>query len=499
MKKKGIGLIAGCVLVAGLAGAVAVVSQQKQVEEEAEESASAASSAESSDGEIVLSDQETNSVVSVQVTNSTGSYEVVRTQEADEEAETDAVYAIKGWEDLPTKNSVVRTLANNIASLTDASLVQEDVTDLDKYGLGDDATRAVMTFDDGSTFAFRIGNAVSDGENTYFAVEGSNTVYTVRQSLVANYQNAAEDFLSTTILEEPDDDDMPTVNTTTVSRTDLDYDIVLTYDPDANDSNTGGTASSYEMTEPIAAYLSVDRSTPVISGMFGMTVDHVLKIAPEEADFAEYGLDTPFGTAVMDCDDGNVYTLTIGTRYTEKDEETGDTVAYYPVYLDGVDAIYSMTEENCVWATVTPTDVASKLVITTYVWDVAELTVSAPNKETMDFVNSGTDKDTASITCNGEACDTERYRLFYTFLLATAAESVALDEEPVGEPAATLYFRTHDGSTEKEICFYRQDDFNCLMTVNGVSSFLCRASYIDAFLENMDRFDTDEDFLTTWS
>ncbi len=501
MNKKLIGLIGGCVLIAGLTAAVVVVSRQQDAEESSSEAAASSSAAEESQdpAALVLSSQDPNSVSVVAVTNSTGSYEIIRVTEADTEAGTSAVFGVKGWEEIPTNTSVAWTLANNIASLSATSIVAEDCTEMDKYGLGEDAAKAEMTFDDGSTFAFRVGSSVSDGENNYFAVEGEDTVYAVKTSLVANYQKGAEEFLSKTILEEPSDEAYPIVNSMTIDRENMDYDIVLTYNESANDENTGGTAATHEMTSPIPAYLSVERSTDVITGLFGLTVDGILKINPEEADLKEYGLDAPFGTAVMDCDDGNVYTLKIGDRYTETDEETGSTGAYYPVYLEGVDVIYYMAEESCLWATVTPTDLASSLVLATYVWNIEELNITAKDKEPMEFDVTGEDKETAVVKLNGELCDTERFRLFYTFLLQTTAESVTLDAEPVGEPEITLYFRTQDGTKEQEICFYRQDAFTCLMTINGVSCFSCRASYIDTFLENMDLFDTDEDFIKTWS
>ncbi|MBQ8513920.1 MAG: DUF4340 domain-containing protein [Ruminococcus sp.] len=499
MNKKIIGLIGGCVLIAGLAGAVAVVSQKQAAEQSSSEAEEAEQSSAADPALLVLSEQEPNHVASVAVTNSTGSFEIVRTAEADEDAGTDAVFGVKGWEDIPANTSVAWTLANNIASLSATSIVLEDCTDMEKYGLGDEAARAELTFDDGSTFAFRVGSSVSDGENNYFAVEGEDTVYAVKTSLVANYLKAAEDFLSLTLLEAPADDEYPIVNSLTVSREDMEKDIVLTYNDDANNENTGGTAASHEMTSPISAYLSVERSTDIITGIFGLRADGILKLYPEDGDLKEYGLDTPFGTAVMDCDDGNVYTLNIGDRFTETDEETGASAAWYPVMLEGIDAIYKMAEEDCLWADVTPTDLASSLVLATYVWDIAEMNITAEGQESMHFEITGEDKDTAVVKLNGEDCDTERYRLFYTFLLETKAESVALDEEPVGEPEITLYFRTHDGSKEQEICFYRQDAFNCLITINGVSSFSCRASFMDTFKENMARFDTDEDFDKTWS
>ena len=340
MNKKILGLLGGCVLIAGLSAAVVMVSRQQAAEESSSEAEMSASSAAVNEGDLVLSTQSAENVVSVNVENSNGSFEIVRTKKADAEAGTAVEFGVKGWEDLPTNTGLTSTLANNIASLTASSLVAEDCTDMDKYGLGDDAAKGTLKFDDGSTFSFRVGSAVSDGENNYFAVEGDDTVYAVKTSLVANYQNKAEGFLSLVMLKAPAEDEYPTVNTLTIKREDMDSDIVLTYAQDANNENTGGTAATHEMTSPISAYLSVERSKDIITGMFGVSSKSILKIHPEKADLAEYGLDKPFGTAVMDCDDGNKYTLLIGDKYTETDEEAGTSSVCYPVMLEGVDAIY---------------------------------------------------------------------------------------------------------------------------------------------------------------
>lgn len=484
MNKKILTLIGGCVLIAGLTTAVILVSR-KNAAEEAASSAAEASESAANEVDLVLSDRDMNQVVSIDVKNADDHYTIVRLQEADETAGTSAVFGIQGWEHVPTNTSLVMTLANNVASLTASSQVAEDCDNLDKYGLGSSAITAEMTFDDGTSFSYRIGNAVAGGENTYFSVEGSSTVYAVPVSKVANYSHTAKDFLSKTILEKPADEEMPTITGITIDRTDLKSPILLKRNEKSGDQ---------EMVAPISAYLSLERSDGVVNGMFGLLASSVLEIEPDNAALATYGLDEPFATAVMTCAEAPSYTLHIGNRYTE------NGTAYYPVLLEGADAIYQVAESSCPWATVTPTDLASRLVLTTYVWDIAELTVTGKDRETMEFRNAGTDKDTADISCNGADCDNERFRLFYTFLLATAAESVAdEDTQPVGEAEATLTLRTHDGSTNKHIEFYRQDAFTCLMVVNDVPSFTCRASYLDAFLENMDRFDTSEDFILTWS
>ncbi len=498
MNKKILGLAGGVVLVAGLAVAVVLVSSKQSDEQSSSEASSAVTTVNEED--LILSAQAVENVVSVEVTNPQDAYTIVRTEKADAEAGTSVVFKVKGWEDVPTDTSLASTLANNIASLTAASIVTEDCTDMDKYGLGDTASRGKLTFDDGSTFEFRAGTTLADGENDYFALEGDDTVYAVKTSLVANYKRTAEDFLSKVILKEPAEEDYPIVNSLTVQREDMEDDIVLSYADYADDDESlGGTAASHEMTEPIPAYLSVERSTDVITGIFGASAAKILKIYPEDSDLTQYGLDEPFGTAVMDCDDGNVYTLSIGDKFTETDEQTGADTVYYPVMLSDVDVIYAMTEEKCVWATVEPTDLASSLVLATYVWDIAELSLTAKGQEDMLFTMTGEDADTAEVKLNGEAVDTERYRKLYTFLLKTTAEGVALHEEHVGEPEATIYFRTHSGSKEQEICFYKQDAFNCLITINGESSFKCRTSFIDVLKKNMEIFGTDEDFITTWS
>ncbi|MDE6020598.1 MAG: DUF4340 domain-containing protein [Ruminococcus sp.] len=500
MNKKILGLVGGCILVAGLSAAVVVVSRQQAADESSSEAEISLSANDTDPADLVLSSQTADNVSSIEVKNSTGSYTIVRTAKADEEAGTAVTFGVKGFEDIPTNTALTSTLANNIAGLSASSVVLENCTDMNKYGLGDDAAKGVLHFDDGSSFAFRVGNSVSDGENNYFAVEGDDTVYAVKTSLIANYQNKAESFLSLVMLKAPAEDEYPIVNYLTIKREDMDYDIVLSYAQDANNENTGGTAATHEMISPIPAYLSVERSNDIITGMFGASASKILKIYPEKADLAKYGLDDkPFGTVIMECDDENTYTLNIGKKYVETDKETGVSSSYYPVMLEGVDAVYAMSADKCLWATAEPTDLASSLVLTTFVWDISRLSLEAEGQEKMDFTIEGDDKENAKVTLNGKSADSERYRKFYSFLLQTTAEGTAIGEEPSGKPEAVLNFETKNGKKKQEIAFYRQDSYTCLITIDGLSCFKCRASFIDTLKENMKLFDTDKDFIQTWS
>lgn len=497
MRKRKLGIIGGLVLVAALGGAALLLLSTDPSDDSSGNGSSSVE--ETSAAEIPLTSQEPNAVSSIDIQNASGSYEVVRVQEGDDE--NNAVYAISGWEDVPTDTSKLWTLSNNTATMAASAVVEEDCTDLEKFGLDEDtAALATLHFDDGSSYAFRIGNTASDSSLTYFAPAEEDTVYTIRTSLVSNFQNAAIDFLSKTILEAPAEDEYPIVNYLKIERKDMDYVFELDYDTTADDEDaTGGTVASHIMVSPVPTYLSVDRSTPVVTGMFGLTADSVVVPMPTEADLEEYGLSDPFGTAIMDCDDGNQYVLHFSESYTQTDEETGTTGIYYYAYLEGVNAIYSVTEENMVWATVEPTDVASKLVLATYVWDIGTLDVSMPGGDSFAFKVTGESADDAQVTLNGEPTDAERYRTFYSFLLNITAETIDFTSEPTGESLADIRIETQNGSYAREFQFYALDDFTCLITVDGKAAYTCRRSFLDVLKNNMAIYDTDEKFTTNWS
>ncbi len=495
MRKKALGIAGGVVLVAAL-GVTAFFLLKNDPGEEL--SSSDAELEESSGIAEVLTSQEPADVTSIDVKNAGGSFEVVRVKESDDSG--DAEYAIAGWEDLPTDTSLLWTLSNNTASMSSTDLVDEHCDDMEKFGLDEDNAVAVtLHFEDNSSYAFRIGSSISGTGVTYLSPEGTDTVYTVQNSLVSNFSKPAVDFLSKTIVEEPAEEDYPIIDSLTVEREDMDYPFELVYDTTAeDDDNLNGTVATHIMAKPVPAYLSVDRSTPVVTGIFGLTADEIVVPHPTEDDIKNAGLDNLFGTVTMKCDNGSTYVLHMSSRQTEKDTETGAETAYYNVCLDGVDAIYRIAAENLVWASVTPTDVTSKLVICTYVWDLSDVDVHMGDKK-LDFQIEATSADDAVVTVNGESTDAERYRLFYTFLLNTTAETIDWSSEPKGEPAAEIKLKTKNGSLDQTLEFYELDDFTCLITVNGQSAFTCRKSYLDVLEKNIDAYDSNDEFTMTWS
>ncbi|MBQ8296711.1 MAG: DUF4340 domain-containing protein [Ruminococcus sp.] len=416
-----------------------------------------------------------------------------------------ATYTLEGYEDIPLNTSVVGTLVNNANGLVSDSIVIEDCTDTAKYGFDDPEASVEVTYASGSSVKFVIGDAAPDASSTYLMIDGDDTVYTVTSSKMANYSKTLYDFVSTTVLEEPAEEDYPIVNSLRIQREDIDYDIFLEYDDKSEDSDyTGGTSATHVMREPTFSYLSVEDSTPITNGMFGLSAESVYSVHPDEASIAGVGLSEPFCTATMSCDDGNDYVILMSKPYID---ENGEEMHY--AMLEGGNVIYIVSSEDAQWGTITPIEISSKILFGTYVWNISDMKVSGSGLENIEFkavLKDGISEDSTNlaaedfnVTKNGEVFDAERYRQFYAFLVQASAEEFALDAEiPAGEPMAAVEFTDSYVNVTQKVEFYDYSSLSSLIVINGESKYLCSKSYVETIVENIKRIDTGEDYLTTW-
>ncbi len=455
------------------------------------------------DDKVTGTDPETGAdlegvIKSVAVKNSKDEYTVV--QKASQNADEEVRYTIDGFQEVPLDTLVVGTLANNANGLTSEDVVEENPTDLEKFGLAKPVITVDIEYETGTEYRMFIGNKAPVGDATYVMIDGVDAVFTVRNSALANYSNAVIDFVNSTIIEAPEV--YPIVEKLTVSRKDTAEDLVLEYD-DANkdDAYRGGTSSSHIMTNPTFAYLTVERATDIITGMFGLVSNDVYIVKCTESDIAEAGLKDPFCTVTMECDDGNDYKLLLSECF---DDEGGKNCY---AMLEGGNVIYTLDEERAKWLTVQPVDVASRIFIASYVWNITDLTLKCGG-ETYDFdiEQISTPGEDAKLTAsnfsavlNGEKFDSERYRKFYSFLIKANGESFALGEEiPDGEPMAVLEYT--DGYLNKTMKFefYEKSALQALVVADGESKFNISKSYVETMIENAENLKSDTEFKTTW-
>lgn len=508
---KGIIALAGVLAVLGGGYTALRLTEPK----EGEESSSSSSEADSSqhvilvrDDKVTGEDPETGEtlmgvVTHVQVKNATDELSVIPNPEAENDPDA-SKFTLEGYEDIPLRGAVIGTLANNANGLTSEAVIEENCTELEKFGLASPRITVDVTYETGTEVTLLVGNEAPAGDATYVMVKGSDTVYTVRSSAMANYTNKLFDFVDTTIIEAPEQDAYPKIESLLIEREDLQGgDMYLEYDPKSDDDGyTGGSSATHIMKRPTEAYLSVERSTSITTGMFGLSAEDIYSVHCQESDIAEAGLKDPFCTVTMVCDDGNTYKLLMSEPFKSDD---GGKNCY--AMLEGGNVIYIVSTEKAQWATVTPVDIASKIFIGAYVWNITDLTVEGDG-EKAEFKLSRKDPDAEletfsaadfNTTLNGAAFDSERFRQFYSFLIKSSAEEFALGEEiPDSQPTATIsYADSYSGKTTK-VEFYDYSAMKSLIVVNGESKFTISKSYVDTLIDNIRRLDTDEEFVLTW-
>ncbi len=429
-------------------------------------------------------------VVRLEVKGETESYTLVQTAPA--EGEKRAVFTIEGYEDVRMNDNLLSTLPYNASALEAEALVEENAKDLERYGLEDPRAEVTAHYADGSEFTFGIGIVSPlDASQTYCLIGGD--VYLVRTSLTGNFSFTPADLVSTTVIAEPENKDYPIVQSVRIERKDLEEDLYIEYDYEGQENgNESGSAATHVLVEPVFTYLNLENSLAITNGFFGLTAKEIAALHPEKADFAKYGLDDPFCTATTACDDGNTYVLQIGDSYTTED----GTKCYY-TYLEGVNVIYGITEENDAWATVQAKDIFSPLIFDTYVWSLASVDVMARDQK-VHFDCEGTDKEDFVVKKDGKTVDTERFRQLYQFILSLYADDLYLDEIPEQEPDAEITLTTQSGHSYT-VSFYQKSALQTLVARDGVPTFTIRTSSLDTLAHDLEIFDDMEQaFTLTW-
>ena len=403
-----------------------------------------------------------------------------------------SVYGIEGFEDLTLDTNLIGTLVDNGNALEADSLVAEKADDLAKFGLAEPAADVTLQYADGQSFHFCIGDAAPTGSaQMYCEVDGN--VYLVRNSLLANYLKKPEQFVSPILLPEPAKDAYPIVESVLVERTDLDYDILLEYDYEgADDAEAGGSAATHIMKQPTYAYLSPDKSVKITHGMFGLTAIAVDTVHPTQADLKAKGLDAPFCTVTMKCDDGTMHELHLGNSY-----ETELGAACYYATFDDVPVIYGLTQEDAQWGTFLPNDITSASIFVTMVWHIGTLDVRTPDGDTL-FECEGDDKDNFKVQKNGQECDSERFRQFYHFLLSIYGEEMYYDAIPETDPDITVRLHTQDDKEDYTVSFYKLSEMKTLV-VRDNTAYVIRTSCLNTLRHNLEILDDPEQEISlTW-
>lgn len=447
------------------------------------------------DPALMLQPEDKGKIESIYIENPAGSFTVKKAVNKSGED----IWTIEGYEEVKESlwvQSSFDSLVDSLTGMTARSVVEENPSDIEQYGLSAPSSKAQVNYENGESFTLYIGGNVVSGSANYVMTSDSENVYSYYSySLNAVMNNDPMSYINTTAMPSFDGSNAPSIKKITVTRKDWEQPVILEALPEP-DSEESIQVYPYAFTSPYDVYLDLTNGSAFLNAMFGLTAEKAVYVNPTEEQLKETGLDDPFcGIDILavneNAEDAQekdmVFRLFVGNAVTEEvtDEETGVTAnqlkGFYGISNQVKDVIYYFSADSLVWATMEPTQYMSKLFLMPYIYDLDTVTYRDGECEFTATVNGGADD--AKVMLNGKESDLEQFQVFYQYLVSCRGEEIYTDESK-GDFIAEFSY-TYDDDREKDtVTLYESTDRKIIIAVNGKNIFKTKWNYATRLLEN---------------
>lgn len=385
---------------------------------------------------------------------------------------------------VPQDDALVKNFIANLVSLPNLGTVEENAENLEKYGLKNPRSTAVITFDDGTTVTMRFGirNPV-DESAVYFLLDDSRTVKLVSFNAVEGVFKSINQFAQLTLTEKYNSDGSTKLEMLSVFRSDLEEPIEIALKAESENSENSESAAlsnTHRFTAPISADIDPAKGRNVCYGIYGLTMQSCEFLEQTEENLQKCGLKDP-QTAVKFKYGGKEYELSIGGEIREETavtsgEPISSVTGYYAV-MKGVAGIYSIAKSDAVWCTFSVGDIISSRPLSPYIYDVKSVEVTVPDGK-FEFEIDGKNK---SFSIDGKSLSAEEFKSYYQTLIGAVGEEY-YSGEVSGEAFASVTFHYEVGSDT--MSYYKSDDRKCIVALNGEPIFKVRSIYVERLCEN---------------
>ena len=148
------------------------------------------------DDKVTGTDPETGAdlkgvIKTVDVKNPTDEFHVV--QKTSQTEESAATYTLDGYQDIAMNDSVIGTMANNANGLTSENVVEENCSDLAKFGLEVPIITVDIEYETGTKYRMLIGDEAPVGDVSYVMIW--KTIFSSNTMKKAKIRNTAAEHL----------------------------------------------------------------------------------------------------------------------------------------------------------------------------------------------------------------------------------------------------------------------------------------------------------------
>lgn len=448
------------------------------------------SSAAASTPQIQLISKASDDVTSMKVTNKNGTYTLVpmpvgtigAVSSASSAAASGVKFTVQELSGVPIDTSVTGSVVQNGFSLAATKNIGK-VSNLETYGLTNPQATVNVTFRDGSTFGYKIGNATASDTNSYYMCgEQSDNVYivSVDPGLLdnANYF-VTKEMVSVSSASSDASNEQTVFSKITLTGKNFPKTTVIQMD----------SSGKPFIVSPSTFLIDSNKVSALEKVLSSLSAQSAVALNPDADVLKKYGFDNPTVKAVYTVNKKD-HTLVIGGKSSD---------GYYAM-VDSVNVVYDVSADSVNdLAGQTLFDLRSKLIFLPDSITVKQIEITANGKT--DTVNITRTENPASSTQDQKAYTYKvtgtngaqlnygtNFTNMYQNLIGLAVYDQS-DTMPSGTPVVTVRYSYFDKATTDTLAFYAVDSRHEAAVLNGAPYGLCTKSDVDNVLSTIANFE----------
>ncbi len=402
---------------------------------------------------------------------------------------------VKGYEKFDMHALNMGDLVNTLTVCTLSKDLGE-VDDFAQYGLNTPQASVTVTYYDGSTKAFEVGDMTPDQSGCYFREKDGKRLYIQSLDETAVLLQKPLDYISTTVLAQPEVKASAQGETEVVLRKmslsgDVRKDKPFAFRLVTSEDSDAYIYYSYIITEPFTKGANSSYDT-ALGGFTQLEAVSVINVAPSAADLKAYGLDTPYSvanftlssrtTVSMETADGNTVS---NTTYKDLEEHTvfvgNKNDAYYYVRIDDNPIVYMVDADKLPFAEMQYDDLADTLLFLEDIAQMGSFRVTLPEKETVFQLahddSSMDSKKNLTVTAGGKTYDTMNFRyLIQNFMNITRYGSLSTDVSGLAQKMEIAITRRNETTPVLTVKFYEVSGNQYAVVLSNGEKYQVKAS-----------------------
>ncbi len=496
MSKKVQAIIAGSIVIVLLAAAIAALVLTQKSESTDKQSPS------SVDELITLIEGAAGELEYVNVKNDKDEYKI--------ELLGEKKWGIKALDGFTQIDKLYNDTVSSVSFAYASQIVEEDCTDLAKFGLDAPALVTEIKFKGKDVFKFTLGDISPDGYSRYLIKTGEKTVYAVATSTFSSLLQAKFDYLDKSLipaLEVGEDGKpvAPTLDYFKISRPDMEKPLILEKYKPGELTENAISSTGLKMTGPVNAMANETKVQNDIFSLFGLTATGIEVLNPTAEDLTKYGFDAPTSVLEMTYNETSSIKITTGNGIECKHEEGEDLtghkhqITHYYVMREGTNIVYTLTKDIVNWMEMQPKNFLSSIAVLAPILDLDSVVFKAGNEEyKIDYIKATDKTDTKAITAklNGKKVDVDGSKKLLQLFYSTSIQDVNTIIPNI-PPAALVKYNYTNGKTDI-VEFFVLEDRSTIISLNGNNAYSGRSGYVDKMIKEVKNLVEGKSISTDW-